>query len=133
MLFEVGGQLIRVRLADGGSMARRAPKRELSGPELTAKTAEIVFNWRNVHKHDDELIGKKQDKLGRWRSAKVPDYSNDPSQAYAIDERIKQLGRFDQYMKELAKVTRAMNLPTEWATPEQRSRAALKVVGGKRR
>jgi hypothetical protein len=48
-----------------------------------------VFGWKNVHKHDGELIGKKQDKLGRWRIAKVPDYANDPVQGYAIDERMK--------------------------------------------
>jgi hypothetical protein len=26
-----------------------------------------------------ELIGKKQDKAGRWRTGKVPDYANDQS------------------------------------------------------
>lgn len=66
-------------------MPKKAPKRNLSGPELTKATAEKVFGWKNVHKHDGELIGKKQDKLGRWRTAKVPDYS-DPAEAYAIDE-----------------------------------------------
>jgi hypothetical protein len=66
-------------------MPKKAPKRNLSGPELTKATAEKVFGWKNVHKHDGELIGKKQDKLGRWRTAKVPDYS-DPGVAYAIDE-----------------------------------------------
>jgi len=42
------------------------------GPELDALTAEKVFGWKNVHEHDGELIGKKQDKAGRWRSGKVP-------------------------------------------------------------
>ena len=54
--------------------------------------------------------------------------STDPVLAYAIDERIKQLGRTDQYLKELAKITRANKLPSEWATPEQRARAALRAV-----
>jgi hypothetical protein len=30
--------------------------------------AEKVFGWKNVHQHDGEIIGKKQDKAGRWRS-----------------------------------------------------------------
>jgi hypothetical protein len=29
------------------------------------------------HKYNGELIGKKQDKAGRWRRAKVPDYANE--------------------------------------------------------
>jgi len=77
-------------------------------------------------------MGKKQDKLGRWRLAKVPDYSGDPSQSYAIDERMKQLRRGDLYAKELAKITKTSGLPTGWATPEQRSRAAVKVLTIKR-
>ena len=98
------------------------------GPELDALTAENVFGWKNVHEHDGEIVGKKQDKAGRWRSAKVPSYSTDPVLAYAIDERIKQLGRTDRYLKELAKITRATKLPPEWATLDQRARAALKAV-----
>jgi hypothetical protein len=109
-------------------MPKKAPKRNLSGPELTKATAEKVFGWKNVHKHDGELIGKKQDKLGRWRTAKVPDYS-DPAEAYAIDERMKQLGRWERYVEELSKLTKEKNLPSDWATPEQRSRAAIKVLG----
>jgi hypothetical protein len=35
-------------------------------------TAEKVFGWKNVHKHEGALVGKKQDKAGRWRLAKVP-------------------------------------------------------------
>jgi hypothetical protein len=58
----------------------------------------------NVHKHDGELIGKKQDKAGRWRSGKVPSYSTEATQAYAIDERMKQLGQSEQYEKELSKI-----------------------------
>lgn len=109
-------------------MSKKAPKRNLSGSELTKATAEKVFGWKNVHIHDGELIGKKQDKLGRCRTAKVPDYS-DPAEAYAIDERMKQLGRWERYVKELSELTKEKNLPSDWATPEQRSRAAIKVLG----
>ena len=60
---------------------------------------------------------------------KVPAYLTDPGQAYAIDQRMKELGRLERYDKELTKITKAQNLPPEWATPEQRSRAALKALG----
>ena len=86
-------------------MSKKAPKRNLSGSELTKATAEKVFGWKNVHKHDGELIGKKRDKLGRWLTAKVPAYS-DPAKAYAIDERMKELGRWERYVEELSKLTK---------------------------
>ena len=98
---------------------KKTANRDLSGAQLTKAIAEKVFGWKNVRKHDGQLIGKKQDKVGHWRKAKVPDYSSDQRHAYAIDER----------MKELAKITKANNLPPEWATPEQRSKAALKALG----
>jgi hypothetical protein len=110
-------------------MAKKAPAEMLSGPELTAETAEKIFAWRNVHKYAGELIGQKQDKAGRWRKAKVPAYATDPVHAYAIDERMKQLGRWERYDKELSRITKAQNLPRDWATAEQRSRAAIKAVG----
>jgi hypothetical protein len=110
---------------------KKALKSEPSGYKLTAMTAEKVFGWRNVHQQDGDLLGKKQDKLGRWRLAKVPDYARDPGQACAIDERMKQLGRWVVYMKELARLTKSKSLPLRWATPEQRSRAALKAVASK--
>jgi hypothetical protein len=34
-------------------------------------TAEMVFGWKNVRKHDGYLIGKKQDKAKHWRKAKA--------------------------------------------------------------
>ena len=108
-------------------MTRKAADK--NGSELTALTAEKVFGWRNVHKYAGELIGKKQDKAGRWRKAKVPPYATDAAHAYAIDERIKQLGRWERYEKELSRITKANHRPREWATPEQRSRAAIKAVG----
>ena len=55
------------------SMPKKARKQELRGPELIAATAEKVFGWKNVHKHDGEFVGKKQDKLGRWRTARYVD------------------------------------------------------------
>jgi len=79
-----------------------------------------VFGWKTVHKYDGELVGKKQDKAGRWRRAKVPDYANEQLQAYAIDERMKALGRLDRYQKALATIMKGKNLPAEWATPEIR-------------
>ena len=50
---------------------------EPSGEQLSKATAEKIFGWKNVHKHEGELIGKKQDKAGRWRTGKVPAYSTD--------------------------------------------------------
>jgi len=100
-----------------------------AGQQFGKATAEKVFGWKNVHRYKDELIGKKQDKAGRWRKARVPDYVNDQRLAYAIDERMKQLGRLEQYLKQLTRITKAKNLPIDWATPEQRSRAALKALG----
>ena len=65
-------------------MPTKAPDKIPPGPELDALTAQRVFGWKNVHKHDGALVGKKQDKAGRWRTAKVPHYSTDPVNAYAI-------------------------------------------------
>jgi hypothetical protein len=110
-------------------MAKKRPDKVPPGPELDTLTAENVFGWKYVHKHDGALVGKKQDRAGRWRSAKVPSYSSNPVHAYAIDERIKQLGRSERYAKELSRITRAKKIPTDWATPEQRAKAALKALG----
>jgi hypothetical protein len=107
---------------------KKVPNPALRGEQLAKATAEKVFGWKNVRKQDGELIGKKQDRAGRWRKAKVPDYTNDQRQAYAIDDRMKQLGRWERYNNELSRITKAKNLPPEWATPEQRSRAALKAL-----
>ena len=76
---------------------KKAPNRALSGEQLAKATAEKVFGWKNLHKHDGELIGKKQDKAGRWRTGKVPAYLTDPAQAYAIDQRMEELGRLERY------------------------------------
>ncbi|HEY3038008.1 MAG TPA: hypothetical protein VGJ66_04680 [Pyrinomonadaceae bacterium] len=67
-------------------MAKKSPDKVLRDSQLGIATAEKVFGGKNVDKHDGELIGKKQDKLGRWRKAKVPIYSSDP------DERMSSSG-----------------------------------------
>jgi hypothetical protein len=92
-------------------------------------TAEKGFGWKNVHKHEGALVGKKQDKAGRWRLAKVPNYSTNPVHAYSIEDRMKQLGRLDHYLRELFRITRSKNIPSDWASPDQRCRAAIKAVG----
>ena len=74
-------------------------------------TAEKVFGWKNVHKHEGTLVGKKQDKAGRWRRANVPYYSTNPLHSYSVENRMKQLGRMDRYQKELSKITHAKNIP----------------------
>jgi hypothetical protein len=52
----------------------------------------------------------------------------DPAEAYAIDERMKHLGGWERYVKELSKLTKEKNLPSGWATREQRSRPAIKAM-----
>ena len=110
-------------------MARSAIDKIPPGPKLDALTAEKVFGWKNVHKHEGTLVGKKQDKAGHWRLAKVPYYSTNPVHAYLIEERMKELGRLDRYLKELSKIIRVKNIPSEWAPPDQRCRAAIKAMG----
>jgi hypothetical protein len=78
-------------------MAQSAVDKIPTGPKLDALTAEKVFGWQKVHKHQGALVGRKQDKAGRWRRAKVPNYSTNPLHASSIDERMKQLGRLDRY------------------------------------
>jgi hypothetical protein len=110
-------------------MAQMAIDKIPPGPKLDALTAEKVFGWRNVHQHDGCLVGKKGDKLGRWRSAKVPNFSTNPLDSYSVEQRMKQLGRSEKYLRELSELTSAKNVPPEWATPDQRCRAAIKAMG----
>lgn len=119
-------------LVDYGPTSIMGKKSELGGAQLTAVVAVTVFGWKHVHAHQGRLIGKKQDKAGRWRTAKVPDYAGDATQAYAIEERMRQLGKATAYLKEVARMTKAKKLPVDWATPEQRSLAAVAVLGSKR-
>jgi hypothetical protein len=114
-------------------MVNKAPDKIPPGPKLDALIAEKVFGWKNVHKLESSLVGKKQDKAGHWRLAKVPYYSTNPLHALSVEDRMKQLGRLDRYQKELAKITRSKNIPSDWASPDQRCRAAIKAVGQYRR
>jgi hypothetical protein len=110
-------------------MAQSAIDNIPPGPKLDALTAEKVFGWKNVHAHEGTLVGKRQDKAGRWRLAKVPHYSTNAVHAYPIEERMIQLGQLDRYQKELSKITHAKNTPSEWAPPDQQCRAAIKAMG----
>jgi hypothetical protein len=59
----------------------------------------------------DQYRGKKPDKLGRWRSADVRHYSANPADAYLIAPRMKELGLWERYVKELSRVARVKGLP----------------------
>jgi hypothetical protein len=109
-------------------MAQMAIDKIPPGPKLDALTAERVFGWKSVHKYDGALVGKKQDKAGHWRLAKVPYYSTNPVHAYLIEGWLKQLGRLDRYQKGLSKITHSKSIPSEWASPDQRCRAAIKAM-----
>ena len=103
-------------------------------PELNAQVAKKILGWKNVHRdhksgNPDEVLAKKPDKAGRWRQTKVPNFSGDIGNILVIENRLRQLGLFDLYTKELAKIALAKNLPVDWATPDQRCKAALSVVG----
>jgi hypothetical protein len=113
-------------------MARRS-HRLGAKPELNAQVAKKILGWKNVHRDHksgkpDEVWAKKPDKAGRWRKTQVPNFSGDIGQMPAIENRLQQLGLFELYTKELAKIALAKKLPAEWATPEQRCKAALNVV-----
>ncbi len=60
-------------------VAAKTSSQNLRDSKLNAAVASKVFGWKNVRKREGKLIGKKQDKAGRWRPAKVPDFANDPS------------------------------------------------------
>jgi|SRR5918996_706573 hypothetical protein len=119
-------------------MKRSIDKLE-AGRELDALVAHSVMGWKNVQRLDigkggkrDQYRGKKPDRLGRWRSADVRHYSTNPTDAYLIAPRMKELGLWERYVKELSKVTRSKGLPVDWATPDQSCRAALKAVRARR-
>jgi hypothetical protein len=38
---------------------QKAPDKLPQGPELDALTAQRVFGWKNVHKREGALVGKK--------------------------------------------------------------------------
>jgi hypothetical protein len=106
----------------------------MSDTKVNALVAKDVLGWKNVHRDrkngkPDEVWAKKPDKLGRWRRTKVPNFCGDSEQTAAIENRLRQLGRFELYMRELAKIASKKGLPAGWATPDQRCRAALKALG----
>ena len=88
-------------------MAQMAIDKIIPGPKLDALTAEKVFGWKKIHQHDDRdgFYGKRQDKAGYWRLAKVPQYSTNFLNAYSIERRMEQLGRLDRYLRELFRMT----------------------------
>jgi hypothetical protein len=104
-----------------------------AGHELDALTAEHVFGWEHIERREHQPWGKRKDKAGRWRSARVPDYSTDPAYADDLEQRMNELGLLKQYLKELAKASRAKGLPADWAPPDQRCRAAIKAIKSKRK
>ncbi|HEY1266312.1 MAG TPA: hypothetical protein VGH16_03585 [Candidatus Binatia bacterium] len=101
------------------------------GPELDALVAEAVMGWKDVRRESGGAgyRGKKPDKLGRFRNARVPPYSTEPREAAAIGARLEALGRCGKFSKELQKSTHAKGVPAEWAPPAELCRAALKAVG----
>lgn len=104
-----------------------------SGSDPNAQIAEAVFGWKNVHAHNCELVGEKPDKLGRMRSAKVPDYAGDPTQAHAIHERMKQLGKRGRISQTACTNNENQRPSARLGNTEQRVRAALAVPGAKRK
>src|SRR5262245_61335986 len=112
-------------------MAKKALDNIPPGPKLDALTAEKVFGWRNVHQHSDRggLYGKRQDKVGHWRLAKVLNYSTNPAHAYSIDDRMEELGRLDQYEKELSKITRSQKILIDWGNTRSTLPGCDEAVG----
>jgi hypothetical protein len=111
------------------AMARLTIDQIPVGPMLDTLTAEKIFGWKSVHRHGGSLVGRKRDKAGHWRLAKVPCFSTNFLHAYAIVGRVKDLGRLDRYRQELAKAVRFTKMPSYWASPDQCCRAAIKAVG----
>jgi hypothetical protein len=103
-----------------------------AGPELDALTAERVFDWKDIERRKHQPWGKRKDRGGRWRSARVPDYSTDPTYADDLEQRMIEVGLREDYLKELGRATRAKGLPTDWAPPDQHCRAAIKAIKKRR-
>ena len=101
------------------------------GPALDALVAEAVMGWKDVRRESGGTgyRGRKPDRLGRFRGARVPPYSTEPREAAALGPRLNALGRSDKFTKELAKFAHAKGIPAEWAPPGELCRAALKALG----
>ena len=92
------------------------------------------MGWKAVEREgQSEAWGKKQNKAGRWRKTKVPNYSGDPNAVTDVKVRLKELRLFEQYEKELEKLAGRAAIPEPWASAAQKSQAALKVVNRKKR
>ncbi len=82
-----------------------------AGAELNAAVAERVMGWRDLRRQSDRYWGRKKDRAGRWRRAAVHDYCHEPTASILIEERMRELGLFDYYERELAKIAKAGKLP----------------------
>jgi len=51
---------------------KRTAKRAINGEQLTKATAEKVFGWKNVHKHNGELTVKSRTEPGDGAKPKCP-------------------------------------------------------------
>ncbi len=105
-----------------------------SGPSLDALVAEAVMGWKDVRRESGGTgyRGRKPDRLGRLRTARVPPYSPEPREAAALGPRLDALGRGEKFTKELARFAHAKGMPAEWALPAELCRAALQAVGAAR-
>jgi hypothetical protein len=86
------------------------------------------MGWKDLRRQSDRYWGRKKDRAGRWRRAAVSDYCHEPTTSYLIEERMKELGLLEEYERELEKIAKARKLPSPWASPDQRCRAAVKTV-----
>jgi len=115
-----------------GSMPRKKARKSPAAPDLNALVAGNVFGWKDVGRDDSAkggaLWGRQADKLGRWRRKKVPDYCGGAAGPGGIEERMKRLARLERYFKELSEIAKARGLPAQWASAEQKCRAALKAL-----
>ena len=68
-------------------MAQKVGDITRPGPALDAATAQKVFGWKNVHKHEGVLIGKKQDRAGRWRRVLRANEAGSTSSNGIIEEK----------------------------------------------
>jgi len=58
----------------------------------------------------------------------MPLYTANLVNAYSKEERMKHLEPLDRYQTELATITSSKNIPSEWVSPVQRCRAAIKAM-----
>ena len=90
--------------------ARSCPRwlcRHSNGPARTRHAAPVVVYTVAIVSPGLSFEAAGHGVRSAWRLAKVLDYANDPTQAYAIDARMKKLGRGEVYAKELARLPKA--------------------------